>query len=419
MNRNVAALAAFNALRGAAVGGFMALLPMYMASIGYSMSLIGGAAALAGLAVSLILPGSGYAIDALGSRVVVVIAGSLLVVAPLLPAYTRSLALLAVSYALFLASFLVGQPARTAFLARSVESSRFGYYVGLTSMAFSASRLVGPAAAGYSAEALGFRASFLIVAGLAAAGLAAFAALSVRPPGEEGLRPRGSLIEAYRAALRPSRSLASVLVFVALDRFSWTFWAPTLSAYLYKRGFTKAEVGVLMSLMGATNTGLLPVAGRAVDRGGAWLWVAASEVLGATGALGLASASSFAGAALALAAVGASISVWVPSYSALIARITPRERLGEAYSLANSVRGLAGAPGPYIGGLLYDHIAPAAPFEASAALLLASAAYAATAVRRAERRGSEKLREPRSRPRGPQAEAPGRPGPLAEGGPHR
>jgi MFS family permease len=380
---NVVALTAFNALRGAAVGGFMALLPMYMASLGYTMSMIGGAATAASVAVSFLLPATGYAIDSLGSRFVVILAGILLAVAPILPAYSTNIGVLAVSYALFLASFFMGQPARTAFLARSVEKGRLGYYIGATSMAFSLSRLAGPVAAGVSAERLGYKPSFIGIAALAAAGLAAFTALSLRPP-YESRRPRIGLLEAYRSALKPPRSLAVILGFAALDRLSWSLWSPTLSAYLYKRGFSEAEVGGLVSLMGVSNSALLPVAGKAVDRGGAWIWMAASEALGASGAAILAFANGLWSASLALILIGASISTWIPSYNTLIARVMPGDRLGEAYSLANSVRGLAGAPGPYLGGLLYDSLSPAAPFAFSATMLLTASGLAATVLRRVE-----------------------------------
>ncbi len=415
-NRNVAALLVFNALRGAAVGGFMALLPMYMASIGYSMSMIGGAAAAASLAISLLLPGAGYLIDSLGSREVTALSGALIGLAPLIPALTGRLSLLAVSYALFLAAFLVGQPSRMAFLARSVSRARFGYYVGVTSTAFSASALAGPAMSGIAAERIGYQYSFIALAALATAGLGAFVALSVKPPGERVERRVGGLLEAYKRALRPSPSLAAVLGFVALDRFSWSLWAPTLTAYLYKKGFTPGVVGGLASLMRATNMALLTPAGRAVDRHGAWVWIAASEALGALGALLVGLSGGLPGVATGMALIGSSIAFWIPSYNAVIERITPRERLGEAYSVANSVRGLSGAPGPYVGGLLYDRVAEAAPFEASAAMLVTASLVAATIVRRAEARGSQELGEEPSRSRGAEAEAPGRVGAPLEGG---
>ncbi len=382
--RNAVALAAFNALRGAAVGGFQALLPMYMASLGYSMKSIGGSVALASLAVALFLPAVGLLIDAVGSRPVILAAGALLAAAPLLAASTSSLILLAAAYALFLSSFFAGQPARMAFLARSVDEARLGSYVGLTSMVFSASRLVGPAAAGYAAGAVGYKPTFLGLTLLSAAGLVVFHLLSTRPPGEAPSRGRLRLGEAYRRALRPDPALAAVLAFVAVDRIGWGLWFPTLTAYLYKRGFTEAEAGLVSSAIGASNTLLLPITGRAVDALGAWLGVAASEALGSAAVWALSQAYTLGDALLAAALVGASISMWIPSYNTLVARVVPRERLGEAYSSANSVRAIAGAPAPYLGGLLYDAVSPGAPFLLSTAILASASLLAVTTLRRAE-----------------------------------
>lgn len=384
MHRNVVAMIVFNALRGATVGGFLALLPIYMASLGYGMDLIGGAIAAASLALSLLLPSVGYLIEVLGSRVMVAFSGVILALAPLLPVYTSLLHLLALSYGLLLASFFMGQPARMTFLARSVRGERLGSVIGVVSSAMSASRLVGPTLAGFAAEILGYREAFLILAALAAAGLAAFTALSVDPEGEVR-GPRGSLLEAYARALKPSRGFTVILGFVALDRISWSLWLPMLSAFLYLRGLSEAEVGVLMSLMGVSRTVGLPIAGRITDAVGAWIGIAASEGLGVLGVLALALPSSMPTLIAAVALLGFSIALWIPAYNTLIARIAGG-RLGEAYSVANSVRSLAGAPAPYIGGVIYEALAPIAPFIASALLMALASGIAATAIRGVESR---------------------------------
>jgi len=374
LSRNVVALLAFNTLRGATVGGFIALLPIYMASLGYGMDLIGGAIAASSIILSFLLPGIGYAIDRLGSRVIIIITGLLLAAAPLIPAYTTSLGLLAVSYGLMLASFFMGQPARMTFLARSVDNSSLGTYIGLVSGAMSASRLVGPALAGFLAESYGYRESFIVLFSLAAAGLAAFAAISVSP-GDRVAKGGSRLLEVYRRALRPERGYALVLGFLAMDRFSWSLWFPLLSAYLYKLGFDESEVGLLMSFSGLTRTISLPVFGRIIDRTGAWLGIAVSEALGLVSVSMLAYATGSMPVVVAVGAMGVSIALWIPSYNTLIARVAGK-RLGEAYAVANSIRSLAGSPAPYVGGLLYESLAPTAPFILSAFIMASAAVFA-------------------------------------------
>ncbi len=126
----------------------MTLLPMYMKYLGYSMNAIGGVITASGVILSVFLPLIGYLIDRYGPRLMVALTGLLLAAAPLIAAYSTSLAWLGVAYGLFLFSFLAGQPARMSFLAASVGGVGLGSAVGITSNIFSASRTAGPTAAG-------------------------------------------------------------------------------------------------------------------------------------------------------------------------------------------------------------------------------------------------------------------------------
>ncbi len=376
---NVAALAAYNAFRGFAVGGFMTLLPMYMRSLGYSMGDIGGVISASSLGLSLFLPAIGYVIDRWGPRRMIAATGLVLAAAPLAAASSTSLAGVGAAYALFLFSFLAGQPARMSFLAATVGGASMGSAVGLTSSLFSASRTLGPWLSGAMAGALGFREAFHALALIALAGLAVFMALS--EPVESPGRPP-SVAEAYRALLRPGRAMALVLGYVALDRVAWSLWFPLLSAHLYGSGYSEEQAGLLITASGGVQTLLMPVAGRAADRAGSWAALAASEALGIAAALLYADPHPWSRAAAAAGVMGASIALWVPGYNALIARAAGGS--GSAYAAANTARSLAGAPAPYAGGLLYDALGSWAAFAASAVLLAAAAGYAYLLLRRVE-----------------------------------
>jgi len=380
--RNVAALAAFNAFRGLAIGGYMALFPMYMRSLGYPMETIGGVIAGASVLMALALPALGAVIDYYGPRRMVAATGLLAAAASVAAAASHSLPGLAASYTLFLLSFMAGQPARMAFLAASVGPERMGRYVGLTSSVFSGSHAAGPLAAGVAAEELGYPAAFNATAALLAAGTLLFLAVSRGGGGGGGGPLRARIVASYRRSLKPERRFAGLLAFIALDRAAWTLWFPLLSAHLYSLGYGEAETGGLMTVMGVVRTAAMPVAGLLVDRLGSWAAIAGSEALGSLVAAGLAAGPGEPWIYAWMALLGFSISLWVPAYNAAIARIAGGS--GEAYATANMVRSLAGAPAPYLGGLLYDALAPWAPFAASSALLAAAALAAATLIRRAE-----------------------------------
>lgn len=380
------AIALYNLFRGFTVGGYMTVFPMYMISLGYSMEDLGLVIAASGLLSAAILPALGALTDRYGPRLMVVASGLMQVAAVAMAAYTSGLPGLAASYTLFLLSFLSGQPARMSFLARAVEEGFLGRAIGVTSSIFSMSRLAGPVAGGLLAEVLGFTPAFQALAASSAVGLALFTAFSAGV----ALRPLArvpSLREAYTGLLRPGRGMARVLGYVAVDRMGWSLWFPMLSGHLYGFGFSESEAGLVVTVSGVVQTLLLPPAGAAVDKLGPARVLAASEALGVLSALAFAEPATayraYAGAVL----MGASIALWVPGYNSLVARAGGGG--GEAYAAANTVRSVAGAPSPYIGGLIYDAVSPAATFALSAVILAAAGAYAWLALTGLERPARE------------------------------
>ncbi|GBF09508.1 putative MFS transporter [Aeropyrum pernix] len=360
------AVAAYNVFRGFAVGGYMALFPMYMRSLGYSMENIGGVIAVSSLVSALVLPAVGVYIDRMGPRTWVILTGVLQLagIAILIP--DPSLAGLTTSYLLFLLSFMAGQPSRMSFLARSIDVSSLGYIVGVTSSVFSASRLVGPAAGGYISEALGFQGAFEVLAASSLVGLMLFTILSAGVRLREVNRPR-SVLEAYKSLLNPDPGFGRFLVFIGVDRLSWSLWFQMLTAHLYNHGFSEFQAGLAVTVSGVVQTGGLPLAGRLVDRLGAVIGLIASEALGAMAALLLMDPTPLR-VYPAMVLMGVSIAYWVPSYNKMVALL--RGEGGTGYTQVNTVRSIAGAPGPYLGGLLYDAISPMAPFAVSSILLL-------------------------------------------------
>lgn len=375
-HRNVASLAMFNLFRGLGVGGFQALFPLYMASLGFSMSDIGAAVTIASLLAALLAPAVGYIIETYSSRRVAVFTGVMLSVSLLIAGTQSSYLALVTAYVLFMLSFFLGQPARMTFLAKSVPAERLGFYIGLTSSLFSASRILGPAVGGLAVAALGYQYTFQALSLLALLGSILFLGISR----EVGLGPniRGvtvtGFIESYKRTLSPEPSLKLVYAFAGIDRAAWSLWFPLLSAHLGSLGFSEPEVGLLISIAGLTQAASLPVTGRVTDRMGASRTLAASEIIGALAAVQVVSPGSFLVAGIAMGMIGLSIGLWIPGYNSLIARSSTR--LGEAYASVNAVRGISGVPSPYIGGALYDLLGRWAPMYLSATALIITTAIA-------------------------------------------
>ncbi|WP_062662683.1 MFS transporter [Aeropyrum camini] len=253
-----------------------------------------------------------------------------------------------------------------SFLARSIDVNSLGYIVGVTSSVFSASRLVGPAAGGYISGALGFRGAFEVLAASSLMGLLLFTLLSTRVNLREVSRP-GSVLEAYLSLIKPDAGFGRFLVFIGVDRLSWSLWFQMLTAHLYNHGFSEFQAGLAVTVSGVVQTATLPLAGRLVDRLGAVLGLVVSEAVGALTALLLTDPTPIR-VYIAMVSMGVSIASWVPSYNKMVAML--RGEGGTGYTQVNTVRSISGAPGPYIGGLLYDALSPMAPFAVSASLLI-------------------------------------------------
>ncbi len=384
-NRNVVSLAMFNVFRGLTTGGYMALFAAYMARHGYSMSDIGFVIALSNIVGFLASPAMGYILEVYSSRLVSTATGLMLVASLLLAASSNNIVVLSASYSLFMLSFYFGQPARMTFLAKVVDKRVLGSVVGFTSATFTASRAIGPPLAGALAVHLGYWEAFTLLALITLLGSTLFYLTSEEPgAGPSSSGSNYSLLDPYRRLLKPDKSLARLYIFVGLDRAAWMMWFPMLSALLVKIGYDEATIGILVGLSNALEALGAPLMGRLTDVLGASTVLAISEVSAALSALTLATIkyTGTIGAVAAMCLIGISISSWIPAYNVYVAKAY--DRLGEAFATANAIRGVAGIPAPYIGGVLHEILAFQAPLIVSAIILTYTAILSLTMLRKAE-----------------------------------
>jgi MFS family permease len=389
--RNVLAAALLNVFRGLAESGFRTFFSSYMGRLGYSLGEIGAVATLSNVLGAAASPAVGYLLEVYSSRLITALTGIVSAVSLAMLALSSDVASLTISYALFSLAVYFAQPARTVFLARTVEMGRLGTVVGITTFTFTASRAVGPVLGGYLVNAYGYSITFLVLALAATAGSAAFLVLSQEPKsGGRDRRPR--LVEAYRNAVKPGKSLALTYLFTSIDRAAWNLWNPMLSAHLLRKGYDEVSIGALLSLSNVVEAVSTPIAGRLTDRFGSSMSLALSEATAAAAAISLASPSPQPVAVLSMVSIGLSLGFWVPGYNVYVAKVF--ENVGEAFASINAVRSLASVPSPYLGGLLYEAASPVAPFVASTAMLVAAAGIATTGLRDIEMRDKPQNQTP-------------------------
>ncbi len=370
--------------RGIAESGFRSFFPAYMGRLGYSLGDVGAVATLSSLAGALASPAVGYLLEVYSSRLITALTGFVTAASLAALAFSRGLVGLTASYTLFSLAFYFAQPARTVFLARTVSVGRLGTVVGLTTLTFTTSRAVGPVLGGYLVGSYGYSSTFLALALVATAGSLTFLTLSREPETTRGKRG-SNLLEVYTRAFRPGRDLALAYLFTSLDRAAWNLWHPMLSAYLLQRGYDELSIGTLISVSNVVEALATPVAGRLTDRFGSSVALAVSEATAAAATLCLINPVPHFLAALSMALIGVSIGFWIPGYSVYVAKVF-RGSVGEAFASINAVRSLVSVPAPYVGGLLYEVLAPVAPFALSSAMLVATTGIAATSLRTVEGR---------------------------------
>ncbi|MEB3860510.1 MAG: MFS transporter, partial [Desulfurococcales archaeon] len=262
--RALVAISAFNLFRGAAIGLYQAVFPMYMVILGYNMRDLGLVISASSLIAGALSPLMGSFIERKGAKNAVSLTGALLALSFAILVVGSSPLSLFSSYLLFFASFAFGQPARAAYLAYSASMASLGAYIGLSSMAFSLGRMLGPGSGGFIAGALGFTTAFL--AGLAVVALATASFYHGAPAvngrgGDRAGSAHGegySLFSAYKRLALMGRKAPFLYLTVAVDRFAWTLWFPMLSAHLYASGLGEELSGLVLTVMSTAQTLSLP-----------------------------------------------------------------------------------------------------------------------------------------------------------------
>jgi MFS family permease len=200
-------------------------------------------------------------------------------------------------------------------------------------------------------------------------------------PSERSISPS----KLWRALLAPVVGLCILLTF--LQVFSFALMESTFTLFAERaHGLRPQDIGRLFGLVGIISIviqgGLI---GRLVKALGETRLVPLGLALLAAGVflLPLAPAGAPLLGVFAVMAVGQSIAT--PSLQALISRSAAATEQGSVLGAAQSFSALARATGPATGGLLFAHAGQATPFYAAGVLLVAAAALAVPATRRAAR----------------------------------
>jgi MFS family permease len=347
------------------------LLPLYLKSLGASVSQIGLFFTLFQIIPLVLQILGGWISDSLG-RLRSIAMGSLagvlsyigLILAPTwqwvfmgesLGAVTRS---------------LIG-PSFGAFIAEeSAEENRARVY-GITQSIFLIVNVVGPPLGGWLTDAYGFKFMLIIAAIIYALATVLRVFMARRAASHEKENSTGKLT---MASLRDN--LGSMLaIMISGGLVTWLLLTDGVRDIAYSLSFTylpvyveeiggltATQIGWLSSLFGIMNMIISIPAGWLADKKGERVNIVIGFILQFIALLFFVRVDTFLGYALVWSLFGLGVGLMGPAYQSLLSKALPRKLRGTGFGLIQSSLGLFSLPAPYVGGQLYEKVSPRFPF---------------------------------------------------------
>jgi DHA1 family multidrug resistance protein-like MFS transporter len=361
-NRNLRVASAAKFLSG--LGSMSeAVWQPFVLSFGLPVSMLGFLETLGsfkGIATSLLYPVAGWLADRLGRKPIIIVGalGSLLAFTLYLTAALTGEWWLLVPGVILLGVGFAADPAFNSLVAESTHASRRGTAFSIMMVAWTAPAIFLPILGGLITDRLGFAPVYLIRVVLDAIRLLLFVWLiretltiirRVRTK-----NPRAGA--AFWSFVMPPKGLRAFYLATALDSFVWGLGFSLLFGMLSDAyGFTTFQFGIMTGLRYLVVVVTQMPIGRLVDRLGYKAMLIASEVIGVVVLIGLLFSRSFLDFTLSQALFGLCVSTWVPAQMALQSNSVPEEVRGQSLGRLAGFKGIIGAFGPSVGGLLYDH----------------------------------------------------------------
>ena len=366
------------------------LVPLRAQEIGASYNEIGLLVGAGALVPALLSVPSGELSDRLGPRKTYLLGTLVSGVATLLGATTSSY------WVLFALQLVMGLARSTAWVASQAYLTSVGRpeeratITGRMSFATNAGTIVAPLAIGLSAEALGYRWSFVTIGALTLAyTLMGLVLPEVRVPRTTTHRgSSGGLGLALNLLKLQGMQVVLQLTFVRL--WNTTAWSAFYQVYLDNHGITPVVIGTILAVGNAVSTGVTLTAG--------WFAARSSNALATAFALGLGTIGvalspfllSFPLIFIPSILVGFAVGLSLPLLVATVSEEAPPDQRGVALGLRMSVNQGAGTVAPTAAGAVGALLGPALGFLFAAgvsAVVLTSAVSMHLAARRQRAQG--------------------------------
>jgi MFS family permease len=366
-----------------------ALVAVYMTELGASVSQVGLVFTLAAIVPLVLQIVGGWLSDTIG-RLRTIAIGSVVsclgyVLFPLAPTWQWILPALALDY---VSNSLVG-PSFGAFIAEQSSEEGRGRVYGLSKGIFLTVAIIGPALGGFLAFQYGFRVMLSVAAGLylTAAVLRVWMATTTRfgaqaKAEQPTLRSLGASVKGMYLLLAAGGVVTWILVTDGVMDVAYSLSGDLQPVYLSQIGGLNAgQIGMLQSMRGAAMVVATLTAGWLSDRYGERRLIATGFSLEFLALMIFTRSTDIAGFAVAAIVLGLGFGAMIPAYDSLISKAVPDKMRGIAYGVFGTSIGLLSLPAPWLGGQMWERIAPQAPFVVTALAALVCVAPVLTKLR--------------------------------------
>jgi predicted MFS family arabinose efflux permease len=345
------------------------IVPGYARSLGAGTGVLGVVFAAYAVGMFAVSPVAALLTERLGARCVLVISGAGIVVSALVWAESRNVGMLVAARALQGGAAGLTWTAGLAFTAASYGPGRRGQVMSWLLTAMAAGSVLGAPVGGVLADVFGYRAPFVLTAGLAAAEVLAFWRLLPRSPARPA---RGKLMAAAGTLVARGSSRNTFLAVLGASTAVSTA-EPFLPLRLHRDlHLSPGSIGLLFGLMMTIFAVVSPLAAALAIRIGLARLMAAGLAGMAAVMPALALASSVLAESFALAGLGFCLAVVLTPALTALGRIVDAAGTGYGmiYALFNIVYAGGMLLGPVEGGLISQGFGLTAAFTVTGLLCL-------------------------------------------------
>ncbi len=356
------------------------MLPIYLTELNASVAQVGLVFTLASLVPLALQIFGGWLSDNIGRLRTIALGSSVSVFAYLMfvlaPSWEWVLAALCVEY---VSNSMVG-PSFGAYIADQSSDEARGKVFGISSGIYMIVTVIGPALGGWLAYSAGFR-PMLAVAGVIYACATLVRVWMALSAGFEAKKQGQALsLAGFKTQFV---AMAGLLLAGGLLTWIWVIDAVGDTAFslvyqfhpIYMEqigGLNVASIGLVNAAFGIGTILASFAAGWLVDKYSERLVMAAGFLLESIALVVFIFSRDALTFALAMFLLGLGAGSLMPAFESLISKVVPEDKRGIAFGLFGTSLGILSLPFPWLGGQLWEHLAPAAPYWITVAAVLVS-----------------------------------------------